>query len=145
MANFVYNEYKRANFQAEIDLLTDTIKVLLVMTNTTADIDDDANTLADFTNLDEMDGTGYARLTLSSKTISEDSTNDRAEFHAADSLFSALEAGTRDVQAAVVFKDNGTDATSVPICFFDSVGFPFTANGGDVTLEWSSEGVLQGR
>lgn len=146
MANFVYNEAKRAILAGEVDLdLPDDIRVLLVMTNTTADTEDDTNTFAGFTTLDEFDGSGYTSggVALTGEAISEDVTNNRAEFDANDAAFGALGAGTRQVQAAIVYKFITALSSSLPIAYIDTGGFPFTANGSTVTIQWNVEGILQ--
>ncbi len=143
MANFVYNEAKRAILRGEIDLQADDIRVLLVMSNTTADTEDDVNTISGFTTLDEYDGANYARQALANEAVNEDAANDRAEFDADDATCSALGAGTRQCQAAIVYKHVTGDADSVPILFVDQGGFPFSGNGGDVQLQWNAEGILQ--
>ena len=143
MANFAYNEAKRALLQGEIDLVNDDIRVMFVMTDTTADLEDDANVIADFTTLDEYDGSGYARQALTSKAVNEDSANNRAEFAATNSTFSNVAVGTRQVQAAILFKHVTGDADSVPIAYIDTGGFPFTGNGSDVIKQWNAEGILQ--
>ncbi len=146
MANFVYNEFKRAVAEGEIDLnATDDIRVMLVMTNTTCDTEDDANTFAGFTTIDEFDGTGYTTngAALTSEVVNEDAPNDRAEFDADNVTWSSVSAGTRDIQAAVVYKWITAQSSSMPICYIDTGGFPITPNGGDITIEWNAEGILQ--
>lgn len=144
MANFIYNEAKRALAEAELDFGSGggTFKVLLVMTNTTADTEDDANTISAFTTLDEMDGSGYSRQTLASQAVAEDAGNNRAYFDATDATFTSLGAGTRQVQAAIVYLHVGADSSNIPIAFFDTGGFPFTANGGNVTIQWNASGII---
>jgi hypothetical protein len=124
---------------------TDDIRVLLVMTNTTADTEDDVNTFAGFTTLDEFDGANYTSggVALTGEAISEDAANNRAEFDANDATFTAIGAGTRQVQAMIVYKFNTTVSDSEPLIFIDTGGFPFSANGGNVTVQWNAEGILQ--
>lgn len=141
---FIYNEAKRALAEAELDFGSGgaTLKVALVMTNTTADTEDDVNLMNGFTTLDEMDGSGYSRQTIASQSVAEDSGNNRAYFDASDTTFSSLGAGTRQVQGAILYKHVGADSSNTPIAFFDSGGFPFTANGGSVTLQWNASGII---
>lgn len=144
MANFIYNEAKRAIAAAEIDFdAPNDFRVLLVMTNTTADTEDDVNTISGFSTLDEMDGSGYTRQSLTGDTLTEDAANNRAEYDASNITFTAVGAGTRQVQAAIVYKHVTNDSDSVPIAFIDTGGFPFTANGGDITITWNAEGIIQ--
>jgi hypothetical protein len=144
MANFTYNEAKRAQAEAEIDYGSGgaTIKVALVMTNTTCDTEDDVNLLNAFTTLDEMDGSGYSRQTIGSQAVAEDAGNNRAYFDGADVTFTSLGAGTRQVAGALIYKHVGADSANIPIAYIDTGGFPFTANGGNVTIQWNASGIL---
>ena len=145
MASVVYNEFKRGSAAAEIDLDTggNTIRIALLMTNTTADTENDGITTVDgFTTLDEFDGANYARATLANQAINKDDTNDRAEFDADDVTFSSLGAGTRSVQGILVFKFITDDTDSVPIAFIDFTSDK-TPDGSDFTVTWNSEGILQ--
>ena len=143
MANFIYTHAKAALLNGDIDFAADDIRVLLVMTNTTVDTEVDVDTISAFTTLDEMDGANYARKALANEAVTEDEANDRGEFDADDVTWSALGAGTRNVQAAVVFKHVTDDTDSVPIAYIDTGGFPFAASGADVTIQWNAEGIVQ--
>ena len=145
MANFVYNEAKRALLAGELDFdAPDDFRVLLVMTNTTADTEDDVDTVDDFTTLDELDDGSYARQALAGDSLAEDAGNDRAEYDANDSEFTYAGDGTRDTQAAVVIKHVTDDTDSVPIAYIDTGGFPVSSSQvGTVTITWNAEGILQ--
>lgn len=145
MANFVYNEAKRAIAAGEMNFAEAGIdmRVILVMTNTTCDTEDDVNFIDDWTTLDEYDGASYARQAIGTQVINEDVANNRAEIDGVDVTFTSLGVGTRQAQAAIIYKHVTNDADSVPICFIDTGGFPFDGNGGDVTIQWNAEGILQ--
>jgi len=143
MANFIFNEAKRALAAGELDLDTDDLRLMLVMTNTTADTEDDVNFVGSFTTLDEYDGASYARQAIAGKVINEDAANNRAELDGTDTVFTSLGAGTRQAQAAVLYKHVTNDADSVPIAYFDTGGFPFDGTGSNVTVQWNAEGILQ--
>jgi hypothetical protein len=119
------------------------IRVALCMSNTTADTETDKATISGFTTLDEMDGANYVRKALASQTVTEDGANARAEFDATDVTWTALGAGTRAVAGMLVYRHITNDTDSVPIAWIDTGGFPITANGGDLTVQWSVEGILQ--
>lgn len=141
MSNVVYNEAKRAIFAGEIDLNADDIRVLLVMTNTTIDSENDSIVnVDDFTTLDEFDGANYARKALANEAVNKDTTNDRAEFDADDVTWTALGAGTRDCDGALVYKHVNDDTDSIPIVYLD---FSATPDGNDFTIQWNAEGILQ--
>lgn len=146
MANFVYNEAKRAHAEGEIDLgaAGDDMRVLLVMNTTTADTEDDVNVISGFTTLDELDDSGYARQALANEVVNEDAPNNRAEFDADDAVFTFNGDGTRDTQAAIVHKHVTNDVDSVPHTFVDSGGFPISSGQtGSVTIQWNAEGIVQ--
>ena len=140
--SFVYNEFKKQLLIGGINLSTADVRVALVMSNTTADTEDDANTFADFTTLDECDGSGYARATLTPEAVTEDPTNNRAVFDAADASFPTLGAGTRQNVAAIVYIHNGAlSSQQIPAFYIDDGGFPFTAAGATFVLQWSATGI----
>jgi hypothetical protein len=145
MANFIYNEAKRLMADGAFDWDTDSFYVRLVMTNTTADTEDDKNTWAGFTTPDEYNGSGYPSggQAIAAAVINEDAANDRAELDGTDTTFTSLGAGTRQCQAAVIVKYVDGAGGDIPIAYIDTGGFPWTGNGGNVTLQWNAEGILQ--
>lgn len=145
MANFVYTNAKRAILAGEIDLASDDIRALIVMTNTTADTDEDAATLGAITTLDEFDGSGYTRQALTTTEVTADAANDRGVFSADDVTFANVSAGTRSAAAFVIYKHVTDDTDAVPLLYIDTVTgitLPFAPNGGDVLLNWAASGVL---
>lgn len=146
MANFAYTGFKRALLAGEMDLdAPNDIRVLLVMTNTTADTEADATTFAGFTTLDEFDGAGYTSggVALTGEAVAADNANDRGEFDANDAAWTGISAGTRSIQAAIVYKFVTNLNASIPMAYIDTGGFPFAANGGDITIQWNAEGIIQ--
>lgn len=148
MADGVYNNLKHGLAAGTIDLAADTLKVMLVTSGYTFNADHDfldeggANDLTDH----EISVTGYTpgfggagRKTLASKTFTENDTNDRGEFDAADLVWTTLGSGAT-IDAAVVIKEITNDAASVPLIYFDLTATP--TNGGDFTLSFSSTGLL---
>ena len=146
MADFAYTRAKRNIALGDIHFDTDDFRVILLMTNTTADTEKDKATINDFGTLDEFDGSGYTTATgasLANEAVNEDAPNDRAEFDADNLTFGSISAGTRNIQGMIVLWWSGTFATSVPVLWIDSGGFPFTANGGDLVIAWNAEGIAQ--
>lgn len=143
MAYRVFNEALRGIFAGEIDLNAHDIRVALVMTNTTADTENDSITnMDDFTTLDECDGANYVRKALATEAVNRDDGNDRAEFDADDVTWSALGNGTRALQGFLILKHVTNDADSIPIAYVD-----FSANqnpgGSDFSIAWNAEGIMQ--
>jgi hypothetical protein len=143
VASFVYTHAKALLLTAGLNFSTQDIRVMLVMTNTTADTEQDVDTISAFTTLDEYDGANYARQALTGEAVAEDEANNRGEFDANDATFTALGAGTRQAQAAVVFRHMTDDTDSIPIAYIDTGGFPFSGNGGNIVLQWHAEGIVQ--
>lgn len=125
-----------------IDLVGGTIKVALAATSYTfsaAHVD-----MADVTEL--TTGTGYAggfsgsgRKTLASKSITNDTTNDRVEFDFADPVWTGIDAGT--IGGILVYANGTADSDSVLIAFDNTTDR--ATNGGDMTYAVNAEGLLQ--
>lgn len=91
----------------------------------------------------ELSGTGYARKTLTSATVTEDDTNDWALFDAADpSTYTAINAGT--IAGAWIYDrqtpGSDTDASDHLWMFLD-LSPDLVTNGGDVTLQFNTNGL----
>lgn len=142
--SFVYTGFKQRLLKGDVDLDTQDIRVILCMTNTTADTLQDANVVNDVA-LDEYDGSGYTRATLTGEAVNQDDPNNRSEFDANDFTFgSAVGAGTRSAQGMVLYRHvDGTAANDQLIAWIDSGGFPFAGNGGAVNCTINVEGLLQ--
>ena len=144
MANFVYTHAKKLLLDGALDFGSDDIRVMLLMDNTTADTEEDVDTIGDFTTDDEFDGAGYSTpgLPLAGEATSEDEANDRGEFDANDLTFPSISAGSRPIQAALIYKFVTNKAASIPLAFIDD-DFPITPGGGDITFTWNAEGIIQ--
>jgi hypothetical protein len=145
MTSFVFTGFKNRLLKGDVDFDTADVRALLVMTNTTADTQEDSNVLSDITTMDEYNGSGYARPALTGEVVNQDNSNNRAEFDANDFTFGAtVGAGTRQAQAMILYRHvDGTAANDQLIAFIDTGGFPFTGNGGAVNVVVNAEGLLQ--
>lgn len=143
--SFAYTLFLQDVGRGEIDFQEagDDIRIILVMTNTTADTDADAEFVASITTLDEYDGANYARKALANQAMAADLANNRGEFDADNIQFASLGAGTRQAAGMLMMKFITNDAASPNIAFIDSGGFPFSGNGGNVDVTWNAEGILQ--
>lgn len=137
MANVVYNSFKQKIQDGSIDLDTDTIKVLLVTSSYTPDIDTHED-LADVTN--EVSGTGYTTggEALANKAVTKDTANDRGKFDADDVTWASSSITAR---GAIIYKDTGTPGTSWLIAYKD-FGADKTSISDDFTIQWSADGIL---
>lgn len=146
MAHVKYNSAKTRFLNGGIDLDADDIRVLLLMSNTTCDTENDGiSTVGDFTTLDNFDGTGYTAasgIALASEAVVTDDANDRAEFDAADVTGLSLGDGTRQIQGLLLIKFVTDVNSSYPIVYINSGGFP--VNGSNLSgITWNSQGILQ--
>lgn len=138
MASVVYNSFKQKIMDGSIDLDTDTIKVALVTSTYTPDIDTHED-YADITN-EVANGNGYTTggAALANKSVTKDTTDDEGVFDADDVTWSTSSITAR---GAIVYKDTGTPATSWFICYVD-FGEDKTSSSGDFTITWNAEGIL---
>ena len=146
MANFWYTEASRMVLEAELDLnAADDIRMIIVMSDTTCDTEEDITTMAGFTDIDEYDGSGYVAEgnTLDNEAVVKDDPNNRSELDADDEVFASLGVGTRQATAIVLYKFVTNFGLSKPLFFIDTGGFPFDGNGNDVTFQWNVEGIAQ--
>jgi hypothetical protein len=141
--SFSYTPAKAAIACGEIAFDSADIRLLLVMSDTTADTDEDAATIDAITTLDEYDGDAYVRKAFAGETVTEDDTNDRAEFSADPVTWTALGVGTRQAVGMVIFLFVTNDTDSIPIAYVDTGGFPFDGNGLDVLMTPNAEGLIQ--
>jgi hypothetical protein len=120
------------------------IRVILAMSNTTADTEKNVAFVGDLSVLDEYDGENYARKVLAGQAVNEDDENFRAELDADDVTWLALGVGTRQAVGMIIYHHVGEDDNANPILFYiDSGGFPFDGNGGTITQQWNVEGLAQ--
>ena len=150
MASGSYNRGVKELLNGTTDFLTATIKCALLATATpyTYNPDHDfmdAGGANDPTDA-ELSVTGYTggfggagRKTLASKTITENDTDNRVEFDAADLTWTVLSTG-QTIEGAVIIKEVTNDAATVLYAFLDPTNVP--TNGSDITLQFASNGFL---
>ena len=151
MPSFVYNKAAEelAN-NATINLIADTIKVMLVTSQYTparTDLVVDAGGANDAVDA-EINVTGYTRgwggsgrKQLGTKVVVVDQANNRAEFSAANLTWTTLGSGAT-IAAMVVIKEGvSNDTTSRLIAYLDVTDTP--TNGGDIAFTFDAEGIIQ--
>jgi hypothetical protein len=118
MAQVVYQGFYDDIVAGFVKAATD-VRARLVMSNTTIDTQEDAQTISDFTTLDECDGTGYVLLQIANLTVAYDSTNDRLVIDGDDGDFDGgsgvITASSRTITRVLIERYvDGTDANDVP-------------------------------
>lgn len=129
MANVIFDSAKEAFLSGDIDMLTDTIRAVLIDTGTYT-----FNAAHD--NYDDLTGiVGTESAALTGKTVTD------GTFDADDISFLAVTGNT--AEAIVLFKDTGNPATDALILYIDTAtGLPVTPNGGDINVAWSASGIF---
>src|SRR5574343_413490 len=141
MASVVFQNGLMKTFEGDVDWETGNLDALLLMTNTTADTNPDADTCADLT-LDECDATGYAHEDITSPAVSADDTDNEMVWTSDNWVWSGLSGdGTGDYQGAlVVLYVDGGDA-DIPLLFVD-FSSDITSAATQVTAPAPAEGFL---
>jgi len=127
MANTLYDYCRQRFLEAQINWMTDTVKVILVSTSAYTPQTAVHQYLADIPVSARIAGP----VTLTAKAT----TGGAAD--AADCTFTSVSGAT--INAIVIYKDTGTEATSPLIAYIDTAtGLPITPNGGDIIVTWDN-------
>jgi hypothetical protein len=95
----------------------------------------------------EITATSYAHQPLLSVAVTADNANDRAELDAADTVFTAIGNGTNATFTDIIIfripssSTGGGDGWNV--IAHDDTFSATTTNGGNITLTWNAQGILQ--
>lgn len=126
MANTLYDSARQGFLEAQVNWLTDTMKVLLVDSGAYTPNVSTHQFLADIPISSRIAGP----VTLTSKTT----TGGAAD--AADVTFTSVSGAS--IEMIVIYKDTGTEATSPLLAMIDTAtGLPITPNGGDKRVDVS--------
>ena len=127
MANTLYDYCRQRFLESQINWMTDTVKVILVSTSAYTPQTAVHQYLADIPVSARIAGP----VTLTAKAT----TGGAAD--AADCTFTSVSGAT--INAIVIYKDTGTEATSPLIAYIDTAtGLPITPNGGDIIVTWDN-------
>jgi hypothetical protein len=138
MANAIYNSFKRDIQNGSIDLDTDDIKVMLVTSTYTPDID--AHTKrSDITN--EVTASGYTSggTSLITATVTSDNANDKGVFDADDVSWTGSSITAR---GGVLYKARGGASSADEIIAYLDFVTDKVSNGGDFNLVFNVNGIL---
>lgn len=150
------NATRKKFFDAAINFGSDTIKVALLKSTTEYSPDKDNH---EFVNdvLDggttgaEYDDSGYSRQTLGGLSTSQDNADDEGVWDANDVTFSSIGSATggQVIEAVLIYKQVGGDDTTPgddPILRIiddtEAADLPLQTNGGDITISWDGEGII---
>lgn len=127
MANALYDKGRQRFLEGQFNWLTDTVKTLMV------------DTAAYTPNLSVheflSDVPSSSRITTPVTLTSKASTGGAAD--AGDVTFTSVSGPS--IEAIIIYKDTGTEATSPLIAYIDTAtGLPITPNGGDIIITWDN-------
>ena len=128
-----HNKFLAELIKGNMDLDGDTFRCYLI-DGTLPSIDDD-HYWSDIS-ADEIALSGYSVATLSSLLVTENDTNDRAEWDFANPTWASIAAGT--VTYAVIVRWTGSSATSEIVCSIEADD----ANGQSYTITIPATGLV---
>ena len=127
MANTLFDYCRQRFLEAQINWMTDTVKVILVSTSAYTP----QTAVHQYVSDVPPSGRIAGPVTLTAKAT----TGGAAD--AADCTFTSVSGAT--INAIVIYKDTGTEATSPLIAYIDTAtGLPITPNGGDIIVTWDN-------
>jgi hypothetical protein len=127
MANALFDKARQRFLEGQFNWNTDTIKAVLVDTGTYTPNLSAHEYLADV-------GAG-ARISTSGAFTGKSTTGGAAD--ANDVTFTSVTGAS--IEAIIIYKDTGVDATSPLIAYIDTAtGLPITPNGGDIIVTWDN-------
>ncbi len=135
MASGVYNRCKK-NLMTSMDLENDTIKVMLLDSNHSFNVDH--NTKADIV-ANEVSGSGYSAggQALTNKSLTQDDDNDKAYFDADNPKW---QDSSITASHAIFYDDDLDDDDLLLSVEFDQ---SYTSTNGDFELVLDSDGILE--
>ena len=127
MANTLYDKARQRYLEGQFNWLTDDLKAILV--------DAGAYTVQPSTHEFLSDVAGSSRIAGPVALTSKSTAGGAAD--AADVTFPAVSGPS--IEAIIIYKDTGTEATSPLIAYLDTAtGLPITPNGGDIIITWDN-------
>ena len=127
MANALFDKARQRFLEGQFNWTTDTIKAVLV----------DSGTFTVNLSAHEFlsDVGGGARISTSGAFSGKATTGGAAD--ANDVTFTSVTGAS--IEAIILYKDTGVDATSPLIAYIDTAtGLPITPNGGDIIVTWDN-------
>ena len=131
MANALFDNARELFLTAGLDWTAGTIKACLVDTGFYTVNLSAHNYLGDGVSAAIVGGANGRSANLASRTATDGAAD------AADVTFSTITGVS--IEAIVLYRDTGVDATSELIAYIDTAtGLPITPNGGDIIVTWDN-------
>ena len=138
MPNAIFNSFKRDIANGSINLATDAVKIMLVGSAYTPNIDTHAKR-SDVTN--EVSGTGYTAggIALVNKTVTMNTTSDKGVFDADDITLSNA---TITARGAVLYKARGGASSADELIAYLDFGADITSTAGNFNIAFDANGII---
>ena len=138
MANAIFNSFKRDIANGSINLATDAVKIMLVGSAYTPNIDTHTKR-SDVTN--EVSGTGQTAsgIALVNKTVTMNTTSDKGVFDADDITLSNA---TITARGAVLYKARGGASSADELIAYLDFGADITSTAGNFNIAFDANGII---
>jgi hypothetical protein len=145
MASSLYTHYKKLALSGHVNLVTDTIKVMLVSGTYNGSTFANSNThiiTGDIATVHEVVDTlgSYVRggKVLTNGTVSADTTDSEGVYDADDVSWTS---STITASGAVIYK-SGSDPTRMFLIAYVDFGGNQTSSNGTFSIVWNTEGII---
>ena len=138
MANAIFNSFKRDIANGSINLATDAVKIMLVGSAYTPNIDTHTKR-SDVTN--EVSGAGYTAggVALVNKAVTMNTTSDKGVFDADDITLSSA---TITARGAVLYKARGGASSADELIAYLDFGADITSTAGNFNIAFDANGII---
>lgn len=138
MPNAIFNSFKRDIANGSINLATDAVKIMLVGSAYTPNIDTHTKR-SDVTN--EVSGTGYTAggVALVNKAVTMNTTSDKGVFDADDITLSSA---TITARGAVLYKARGGASSADELIAYLDFGADITSTAGNFNIAFDANGII---
>ena len=138
MPNAIFNSFKRDIANGSINLATDAVKIMLVGSAYTPNIDTHTKR-SDVTN--EVSGAGYTAggVALVNKAVTMNTTSDKGVFDADDITLSNA---TITARGAVLYKARGGVSSADELIAYLDFGADITSTAGNFNIAFDANGII---
>ena len=138
MANAIFNSFKRDIANGSINLATDAVKIMLVGSAYTPNIDTHTKR-SDVTS--EVSGAGYTAggVALVNKAVTMNTTTDKGVFDADDVTLSNA---TITARGAVLYKARGGASSADELIAYLDFGADITSTAGNFNIAFDANGII---
>lgn len=148
MANAMFN--RGLSILGDYDWASDTTDIGVMLMDSSFVFDKDADNVVSDVSGDEASGTGYIRKGVAgaNRTNNEDDTGDAANLRITDAsvVWTSISAGT-SLEVILFFVDGGSltasDTHNLLGHIDTGTNIPINTNGGNVTLNFSTDGAVK--